>query len=166
VCHVSLPSSYRSRRGHIHLLRVLPLVGCRSKTPTEPPPYPPAAGGREKEPPPDVLDVGESSSPSGWRRSGRGSSRRPILGRAGPSRRSAAPPPTSGRHIAAICHWREGPHRYRPLSSAMPVQRTHPRSSSTPVAPPPSLSRFKKKGCASHTRRSTTVACHARAGGV
>jgi hypothetical protein len=31
---VSLPSSYRSRRGHIHLLRVLPLVGCRSKTPT------------------------------------------------------------------------------------------------------------------------------------
>jgi hypothetical protein len=29
---VSLPSSYRSRRGHIHLLRVLPLVGCRSKT--------------------------------------------------------------------------------------------------------------------------------------
>jgi hypothetical protein len=30
---VSLPSSYRSRRGHIHLLRVLPLVGCRSKTP-------------------------------------------------------------------------------------------------------------------------------------
>jgi hypothetical protein len=34
VCHVSLPSSYRSRRGHIHLLRVLPLVGCRSKTPT------------------------------------------------------------------------------------------------------------------------------------
>jgi hypothetical protein len=27
-------SSYRSRRGHIHLLRVLPLVGCRSKTPT------------------------------------------------------------------------------------------------------------------------------------
>jgi hypothetical protein len=33
VCHVSLPSSYRSRRGHIHLLRVLPLVGCRSKTP-------------------------------------------------------------------------------------------------------------------------------------
>jgi hypothetical protein len=33
---VSLPSSYRSRRGHIHLLRVLPLVGCRSKTPTEP----------------------------------------------------------------------------------------------------------------------------------
>jgi hypothetical protein len=36
VCHVSLPSSYRSRRGHIHLLRVLPLVGCRSKTPTKP----------------------------------------------------------------------------------------------------------------------------------
>jgi hypothetical protein len=34
VCHVSLPSSYRSRRGHIHLLRVLLLVGCRSKTPT------------------------------------------------------------------------------------------------------------------------------------
>jgi hypothetical protein len=34
VCHVSLPLSYRSRRGHIHLLRVLPLVGCRSKTPT------------------------------------------------------------------------------------------------------------------------------------
>jgi hypothetical protein len=34
VCHVSLPSSYRSRRGHIHLPRVLPLVGCRSKTPT------------------------------------------------------------------------------------------------------------------------------------
>jgi hypothetical protein len=34
VCHVSLPSSYRSRRGHIHLLRVLPLVGCWSKTPT------------------------------------------------------------------------------------------------------------------------------------
>jgi hypothetical protein len=34
VCHVSLPSSYRSRRGHIHLLQVLPLVGCRSKTPT------------------------------------------------------------------------------------------------------------------------------------
>jgi hypothetical protein len=33
---VSLPSSYRSRRGHIHLLRVLPLVGCRSKTPTPP----------------------------------------------------------------------------------------------------------------------------------
>jgi hypothetical protein len=32
---VSLPSSYRSRRGHIHLLRVLPLVGCRSKTLTE-----------------------------------------------------------------------------------------------------------------------------------
>jgi hypothetical protein len=31
---VSRPSSYRSRRGHIHLLRVLPLVGCRSKTPT------------------------------------------------------------------------------------------------------------------------------------
>jgi hypothetical protein len=31
---VSLPSSYRSRRGQIHLLRVLPLVGCRSKTPT------------------------------------------------------------------------------------------------------------------------------------
>jgi hypothetical protein len=31
---VSLPSSYRSRRGHIHLPRVLPLVGCRSKTPT------------------------------------------------------------------------------------------------------------------------------------
>jgi hypothetical protein len=29
---VSLPSSYRSRRGHIHLLRVLHLVGCRSKT--------------------------------------------------------------------------------------------------------------------------------------
>jgi hypothetical protein len=35
VCYVSLPSSYRSRRGHIHLPRVLPLVGCRSKTPTE-----------------------------------------------------------------------------------------------------------------------------------
>jgi hypothetical protein len=34
VCHVSLPSSYRSRRGHIHLPGVLPLVGCRSKTPT------------------------------------------------------------------------------------------------------------------------------------
>jgi hypothetical protein len=34
VCHVSLPSSYRSRWGHIHLPRVLPLVGCRSKTPT------------------------------------------------------------------------------------------------------------------------------------
>jgi hypothetical protein len=34
VCHVSLPSSFRSRRGHIHLLRVLPLVGCQSKTPT------------------------------------------------------------------------------------------------------------------------------------
>jgi hypothetical protein len=34
VCHVSLPSSYRSRRGHIHLPRVLPLVGCWSKTPT------------------------------------------------------------------------------------------------------------------------------------
>jgi hypothetical protein len=34
VCHVSLPSSYRSRRGHIHLLQALPLVGCRSKTPT------------------------------------------------------------------------------------------------------------------------------------
>jgi hypothetical protein len=33
VCHVSLPSSYRSRRGHIHLPRVFPLVGCRSKTP-------------------------------------------------------------------------------------------------------------------------------------
>jgi hypothetical protein len=32
---VSLPTSYRSRRGNIHLLRVLPLVGCRSKTPTE-----------------------------------------------------------------------------------------------------------------------------------
>jgi hypothetical protein len=32
---VSLPSSYRSRRGHIHLLRVLPLVGCQSKTPTK-----------------------------------------------------------------------------------------------------------------------------------
>jgi hypothetical protein len=31
---VSLPSSYRSRRGHVHLPRVLPLVGCRSKTPT------------------------------------------------------------------------------------------------------------------------------------
>jgi hypothetical protein len=31
---MSLPSSYRSRRGHIHLLRVLPLVGCLSKTPT------------------------------------------------------------------------------------------------------------------------------------
>jgi hypothetical protein len=29
---MSLPSSYRSRRGHIHLPRVLPLVGCRSKT--------------------------------------------------------------------------------------------------------------------------------------
>jgi hypothetical protein len=26
--------SYRSRRGNIHLPRVLPLVGCRSKTPT------------------------------------------------------------------------------------------------------------------------------------
>jgi hypothetical protein len=36
VCHVSLPSSYRSRQGHIHLSRVLPLVGCRSKTPTGP----------------------------------------------------------------------------------------------------------------------------------
>jgi hypothetical protein len=35
VCHVSLPSSYRSRRGHIHLPQVLPLVGCRSKTPIE-----------------------------------------------------------------------------------------------------------------------------------
>jgi hypothetical protein len=33
VWHVSLPSSYRSQRGHIHLPRVLPLVGCRSKTP-------------------------------------------------------------------------------------------------------------------------------------
>jgi hypothetical protein len=31
---MSLPSSYRSRRGHIHLPRVLPLVGCLSKTPT------------------------------------------------------------------------------------------------------------------------------------
>jgi hypothetical protein len=30
---VSLPSSYRSRRGHIHLPRVLPLIGCWSKTP-------------------------------------------------------------------------------------------------------------------------------------
>jgi hypothetical protein len=27
--------SYRSRRGHIHLPRVLPLVGCQSKTPTK-----------------------------------------------------------------------------------------------------------------------------------
>jgi hypothetical protein len=35
VCHVSLPTSYRSRRGHIHLPWVLPLVGCRSKTPTQ-----------------------------------------------------------------------------------------------------------------------------------
>jgi hypothetical protein len=43
VCHVSRPSSYRSRRGHIHLLRVLPLVGCRSKTPT--------AAGRHVRPP-------------------------------------------------------------------------------------------------------------------
>jgi hypothetical protein len=34
---VSLPSSYRSRRGHIHLPRVLPLVGCRSKTLTHTP---------------------------------------------------------------------------------------------------------------------------------
>jgi hypothetical protein len=34
VCHVPLPLSYRSRRGNIHLPRVLPLVGCRSKTPT------------------------------------------------------------------------------------------------------------------------------------
>jgi hypothetical protein len=34
VCHVSLPSSYRSRRGHIHLPRVLLLVGYRSKIPT------------------------------------------------------------------------------------------------------------------------------------
>jgi hypothetical protein len=32
VCHVSPPSSYQSRRGHIHLPRVLPLVGCQSKT--------------------------------------------------------------------------------------------------------------------------------------
>jgi hypothetical protein len=31
---MSLPSSYRSRRGHIRLPRVLPLVGWRSKTPT------------------------------------------------------------------------------------------------------------------------------------
>jgi hypothetical protein len=31
---VALPSRYRSRRGYIHLLRVLPLGGCRSKTPT------------------------------------------------------------------------------------------------------------------------------------
>jgi hypothetical protein len=31
---VSLPSSYRSRRGHVHLPPVLPLVGCQSKTPT------------------------------------------------------------------------------------------------------------------------------------
>jgi hypothetical protein len=31
---VSLPSSYRSRRGHVHLPRVLPLVGCLSKIPT------------------------------------------------------------------------------------------------------------------------------------
>jgi hypothetical protein len=29
---MSLPSNYQSRRGHIHLPRVLPLVGCRSKT--------------------------------------------------------------------------------------------------------------------------------------
>jgi hypothetical protein len=34
VCHVSLLSSYRSWRGHIHLPRILPLVGCRSKPPT------------------------------------------------------------------------------------------------------------------------------------
>jgi hypothetical protein len=34
---MSLPSSYRSRRGHVHLPRVLPLVGCRSKTPTQVP---------------------------------------------------------------------------------------------------------------------------------
>jgi hypothetical protein len=34
VCYMSLPSSHRSRRGHIHLPRVLPLVGCRFKTPT------------------------------------------------------------------------------------------------------------------------------------
>jgi hypothetical protein len=40
VCHVSLPSSYRSRRGHIHLPRVLPLVGCRSKTLTAGPAAP------------------------------------------------------------------------------------------------------------------------------
>jgi hypothetical protein len=32
---MSLHSSYQSRRGHIHLSRVLPLVGCQSKTPTE-----------------------------------------------------------------------------------------------------------------------------------
>jgi hypothetical protein len=31
---MSLPSSYRSRQGHIHLPRVLPMVGCRSETPT------------------------------------------------------------------------------------------------------------------------------------
>jgi hypothetical protein len=31
---MSLPSSYRSRRGHIHLPWVLPLVGCQSKTQT------------------------------------------------------------------------------------------------------------------------------------
>jgi hypothetical protein len=31
---MSLLSSYRSRRGHIHLPRVLPLVGYRSKAPT------------------------------------------------------------------------------------------------------------------------------------
>jgi hypothetical protein len=49
VCHVSLPSSYRSRRGHIHLLRVLPLVGRRSKTPTvgEPLPSAPNPGASE-----------------------------------------------------------------------------------------------------------------------
>jgi hypothetical protein len=50
---VSLPSSYRSRRGHIHLPRVLPLVGCRSKTPTaatspeRAPPRPPPPGAAE-----------------------------------------------------------------------------------------------------------------------
>jgi hypothetical protein len=43
VCHVSLPSSYQSRLGHIHLLRVLPLVGRRSKTPIEPEAHEPTA---------------------------------------------------------------------------------------------------------------------------
>jgi hypothetical protein len=85
--------SYRSRRGHIHLLRVLPLVGCRSKTSTQGRRGPARSGASASSPigeskllqrrraPPSVTPSSSGAAPPPCSRSRH--------------RRTAAPPPCS-----------------------------------------------------------------------
>jgi hypothetical protein len=111
--------SYRSRRGHIHLLRVLPLVGCRSKTSTQGRRGPARSGASASSP------IGESKLLQ----------RRRAPPSATPSSSGAAPPPCS----------RSPHHRAAPLlrrrrttmraTTLLRCRRTTPRS--TALLDPP-----------------------------